>query len=468
VELSVLRSHIEAVTGFVERLEPASLTGECAAQLVETFSAAENACCAGKALCAKRAADACFFEQAGDKDAASWLARVTGDSRGGASDALSTAAGLDALPGLSDAFRSGRLSGKQANEVARAAAEDPAAEGSLLETARNGSLGELRTQGEAVRAARRSKEEAEARQRRIHEERRLETWTGREGAFMGRFSLTPEHGALLMGRLEAMANDLFDRARRERRQEPRRAYLADALVGLAAGEEEDQSLVDAGCGAEAGRADGSGQPEDPDRPEPPAKHRRARPDYKILMRIDLEALVRGSVAPGEECSIDGTGHVPVSVVQHYLDLAQLRLVVTRGTDVASVFSFSRTIRADLRTALEARDRACVVPGCTSTFHLEIDHIHPLAKGGPTALSNLCRLCRFHHGLKTSSGYRIEGGPGRWRWVAPGRHGSEPEPAPAGPNRQRAEERPEAAAPDRPDGEPGRRRPDAELVGATLF
>jgi len=137
------------------------------------------------------------------------------------------------------------------------------------------------------------------------------------------------------------------------------------------------------------------------------------------MRIDLEALVRGSLLPGEECSIDGTGHVPVSVVQRYLDIAQVHLAVTKGVDVVSIFSFSRTIPAALRRALEVRDRTCVVPGCQSTFHLEIDHVHEYGKRGPTALSNLCRLCRFHHRLKTVGKYRIEGGPGNWRWEKKG-------------------------------------------------
>jgi hypothetical protein len=36
------------------------------------------------------------------------------------------------------------------------------------------------------------------------------------------------------------------------------------------------------------------------------------------------------------------------------------------------------------------------------------------------LSNLCRLCRMHHAMKTQEGYRIEGGPGKWRWIPPPR------------------------------------------------
>lgn len=31
-----------------------------------------------------------------------------------------------------------------------------------------------------------------------------------------------------------------------------------------------------------------------------------------------------------------------------------------------------------------------------------------------------RLCPEHHALKTYGGWRIEGGPGNWKWVAPAR------------------------------------------------
>jgi 5-methylcytosine-specific restriction endonuclease McrA len=93
--------------------------------------------------------------------------------------------------------------------------------------------------------------------------------------------------------------------------------------------------------------------------------------------------------------------------------------VQRGVgDTRRLRAHRRAIPAVLRTALIARDRTCVVPSCSSTFHLEIDHIQEYSKGGATTLANLCRLCRYHHRLKTVSGFRIEGGPGTWRWIVP--------------------------------------------------
>jgi 5-methylcytosine-specific restriction endonuclease McrA len=69
--------------------------------------------------------------------------------------------------------------------------------------------------------------------------------------------------------------------------------------------------------------------------------------------------------------------------------------VQRGVgDTRRLRAHRRAIPAVLRTALIARDRTCVVPSCSSTFHLEIDHIQEYSKGGATTLANLCRLCRL--------------------------------------------------------------------------
>ncbi|MGA2209920.1 MAG: HNH endonuclease signature motif containing protein, partial [Acidimicrobiales bacterium] len=108
----------------------------------------------------------------------------------------------------------------------------------------------------------------------------------------------------------------------------------------------------------------------------------------------------------------------------------------------------RSIPAHLKTALQFRDRCCVVPGCGRTFGLEYDHIVEFAKGGPTTLDNLCRLCRPHHGLKTHKGYRISGGPGHWEWVGPRRareQGEGAAPAAARPQAEEPSSRSEARA-----------------------
>jgi hypothetical protein len=51
----------------------------------------------------------------------------------------------------------------------------------------------------------------------------------------------------------------------------------------------------------------------------------------------------------------------------------------------------------LRRAVALRDRHCRFPGCEQPPSVcQVHHLIPRARAGPTALSNLALLCRFHH------------------------------------------------------------------------
>jgi hypothetical protein len=111
--------------------------------------------------------------------------------------------------------------------------------------------------------------------------------------------------------------------------------------------------------------------------------------------------------------------VPVEIARSVLGEALLELVITDGVDVSTVVTDSRTIRRALRVALEERDKTCCVPGCDTSDPLEIDHyVTDFIKGGTTEAANLARLCSYHHYVKTHKGWRLEGGPGHWRFVCP--------------------------------------------------
>ena len=132
---------------------------------------------------------------------------------------------------------------------------------------------------------------------------------------------------------------------------------------------------------------------------------------------------------GEEvCEIAGVGPVPVATVKAMAEDAYLKVIVTDGADVRAVAHRSRYIPAKLRSALEARDPVCCVPGCEVSRFLEIDHIDPIAEGGLTTFENLARLCSFHHALKTVFGWRLGGRPGAWTWSEPDRAGERAPPA----------------------------------------
>lgn len=57
----------------------------------------------------------------------------------------------------------------------------------------------------------------------------------------------------------------------------------------------------------------------------------------------------------------------------------------------------RQVSAALRRAVLLRDRqSCRFPGCATTRHLHVHHIHHWADGGPTVRDNLITLCGHHH------------------------------------------------------------------------
>jgi 5-methylcytosine-specific restriction endonuclease McrA len=46
--------------------------------------------------------------------------------------------------------------------------------------------------------------------------------------------------------------------------------------------------------------------------------------------------------------------------------------------------------------LDESQTQCAHPGCSARTFLQYDHIEPYARGGPTVLANLQRLCGPHN------------------------------------------------------------------------
>jgi 5-methylcytosine-specific restriction endonuclease McrA len=71
---------------------------------------------------------------------------------------------------------------------------------------------------------------------------------------------------------------------------------------------------------------------------------------------------------------------------------------------------SRHVPAAVRDAVYARDGGqCTYVGadgsrCGSTHHLQIDHVTPFGRGGPTTTENLRLLCAAHNGLEAERAY----------------------------------------------------------------
>ncbi|RPH76118.1 MAG: HNH endonuclease [Candidatus Rokuibacteriota bacterium] len=84
------------------------------------------------------------------------------------------------------------------------------------------------------------------------------------------------------------------------------------------------------------------------------------------------------------------------------------VVMRHDTDgrVVEVGARTRTIPPALRRALQHRDGGCRFPGCGVRVG-QGHHIRHWAEGGPTTLTNLLILCRFHHRAVHEEGFQVE-------------------------------------------------------------
>jgi hypothetical protein len=138
-----------------------------------------------------------------------------------------------------------------------------------------------------------------------------------------------------------------------------------------------------------------------------------------LIIVNAESLRRGTTEGDELCEIEGIGPVSVAAAKELLSEGGFQYLVKEGFDIKTVTKSTRVISNCIDMALVVRDRVCARPGCGNRLGLERDHWRlDYGKDGPTELENLVRLCPDCHKLKTDGGWRLEGGPGAWEWVAP--------------------------------------------------
>jgi hypothetical protein len=185
--------------------------------------------------------------------------------------------------------------------------------------------------------------------------------------------------------LERLVDGEFTRARVEERREPREAYAFDVLMKMADGR--------------------------------PSESKRSNPRYLAVLRADLAALTRGAVRDGEVCEIAGVGPVPATVARNLLGDAVLKLVLTKGTDVANVVHLGRGPTAAQRIALLWKSPKCTNEACSGTF-VQVDHRKPWAATKHTVIDELDTLCTHDHRLKTHAGWSLVEGTGRRAFVPP--------------------------------------------------
>jgi hypothetical protein len=370
--LSEVREAVGELRELISGFEPDRLDGDVARELVEAFSEVEQLGAAGKALAARRVTATGSWKRAGSyRDAASWMAAVSGTTIGQAVGVLQTAERLGSLPETEAAVRAGQLSAVQAEAISAAATADPASESMLIEQAHVDGVKGLRNTCAQVQAA--AYRDEHAREEAIYRERSLRLWTDRhDGAGHIAIRGPVDSTARVIAALEPVARELLDTARADGRCEHTDAIAFDALAEMAT----------TGGGGTSGTV--------------------------VNIRIDHSAFVRGHTEAGEICEIAGVGPIPVSIAQRLADDAFLKALIVDGTDVLAVSHLGEGIPARLRSAVEDLYPECCHESCNTTSHLEIDHNIPREEHGPTELWNLQRLCSYHHRYKHTHQLRLVG------------------------------------------------------------
>jgi hypothetical protein len=378
----LLGQMLGSIRSVVAGVEVDGLDVQSAARVVEECAEAERLLAALRVVVTASLQDTALWRREGFRSAAAWMASKTGTAVGTAIRTMEMADQLADLPVVAEAFRAGLLSEAQAREIAEVASEVPDAQDQLVEAAGKLTLHGLRDECRRVQAA--AIIDEVDRHRRVHRGRNVRGWVDRHG--VGRLSatMTPDELARFMGAVDRRCDDLVVDAIRGGWFESRDAHRADALVDLA-------------------RPDGA----------PPAG-----PQTMVHVVVDYDALMRGHTVTGEQCEIPGIGPIPVTLARQLSEDAILKVLLTKGVDVIAVAHCGYTIPAHLRTALDIRDRKCIVPRCDVRRNLERDHRNTFSRTQVTKLDDLARLCKCHHYQKTFLGYTYRGGPGTWEWIPP--------------------------------------------------
>jgi hypothetical protein len=378
---------VQSLLQLVRSATPGRVSGDEARAVVALFAEAERAATSGVALFSPVVVATGSYTKEGHGSAAEWLGALEGSSAGAARGRLAAAARAALTPVLTEALHGGDLSADQLAVLTKTSAEVPEATATLLPLAQGGaSQQELADTAARLVAGSRRAEHERARRARVHRQRHLRAHQVESGGVRGEFFCDELQWARVVALLEAEAKARW-KAAGAKDGASLEAHRLDAFIDLLAASDT------------AGPGHGAG--------------------VETIVVIDAEALRRGSTQGDEICEIEGIGPVSVAAGIELLGEGALRYVVKEGFDVKTVTKATRDIARCIDAALIVRDRTCATTNCAKRLGLQRDHVfEDYGAGGPTELENLVRLCPEHHALKTHSGWRIEGKPGEWKWIAP--------------------------------------------------
>lgn len=336
----------------------------------------------------------------GGDDHATWLAWACGLKPSAAKAQVRVADRLGELPAIKEALEAGEISLDKTETLVRVAV--PETEDMLLTWAKNGTCAQLQSISAAFRRA--TVEDGN----RAHAQRDLSYYFTDDGIFRLRAQMSSDDGAVVAKAIEAVVDQLIEEQKtfaddqlpeelgteRDLNQARSRGALrTDALVAMS------ESYLQHGLG--------DGLPQ----------------RYQVMVHVD-EATLQSLSGTSE---IEEAGDIPVETAQRIAcDCSILGLLEKDGVPLR-LGRANRTISPGLRKALKARDKCCVWPGCSNTRFTDGHHIVFWGNGGGTDLENLALLCRRHHRLLHEGGYRMETGPGGFRFFRP--EGEEIPPTP---------------------------------------
>jgi hypothetical protein len=457
------------MTALAEGFDPDSLTFSEAQAFVRDCTQIEASVSSMKALTAARVAEQSAWKADGYRSAADQLAHEAGMSPANARRTLETGRRLAGQPDVAKAALVGRLSMEQAALVAEGAAANPAKARDLIEQATHGSLPEL---SEAVARAKAEVTDLEDRRRRIHAKRSLRRWTDRDGAFQAHLYGNPDDGVGLWSAIDPVRRRLI-MLRRDRPQRENFDTLDyDALMTIAAiavgrdhGELRLPDLLDLGLFPELATASHAASAPPATVPQPPvppplrpdlfdglgepgaqpldgpragatgdggaeypgrgsARKRRVKKlagsPTRIMIRVDLDTLLRGVPSEGEVCEIAGHGPIPVSVIENLAAQRNTFIVgvLTKHHQIQGIYHHRRRPNAHQTSALDFLYPTCAAKGCTARAGLQSDHRIDWAKTKFTVYDLLDRLCAHHHRLKTQNNWALITGTGKRDFVPP--------------------------------------------------
>jgi hypothetical protein len=316
----------------------------------------------------RRFDDAGGWADQGALSCAAWLSWRIGLEAGAAREHVRVARALADLPLVDDALRQGQVSYSKVRALTRVAT--PGTEATLLEMARSATAAQLericRGYRRALRNATGERPEDEAERRWV---RVRETEAG-----LVRFDvqLGPDEAAVVRRALEAAMQRAWDPTDVPAETPPASLRRADALVAVA-----EQYLAGG----------------------PTA----AAPPVEVVVHVEAGTLAEPDAGGTLD---DGTALAPAATARLLCEATVVEVVENSRGNVLDVGRRRRTIPTLLRRALRLRDRGCRFPGCTNR-RVDGHHVVPWARGGATALENLCSLCRRHHTHVHEYGFRIE-------------------------------------------------------------